>query len=184
MDLVTSAARVLVGLVFLAAVVGKARDVRGFAASIRDLPGLPGLPGLLGLTRLSRLLATLAVPGVLGAEAAVVVLLADPATPAWGFTLAVVLDAGFLAVIIRVLRSGTSAACMCFGTTPREFGIRHVVRDVLLGVVALVGLTGTAGAHGDASGVSVPAWALCALAGALGAVALVLLDEIVDLYAG
>ncbi|MEY9928793.1 hypothetical protein ABH926_003432 [Catenulispora sp. GP43] len=130
MDLVTSAARVLIGLVFLAAVVDKARDVRGFA-------------------------------------------------------LAVVLDAGFLAVIVRVLRSGTSAACMCFGGTQREFGIRHVARDVLLGAVALIGLAGTAGAHQEGgAGVSAPAWALSAVTGVLGAGVLVLLDEIVDLYAG
>jgi Methylamine utilisation protein MauE len=177
-DLVISAARVLVGLVFLAAVAGKARDVRGFAASVRDLPGLPSL------SHLPRALAAPVVPGVLAAEAAVVVLLAFPATAAWGFALAVILAAGFLAVIIRVLRSGTTASCLCFGSTPREFGVRHVIRDVLLGAVALIGLAGTAGARQDGAGIAGPAWALCAAAGALGAVALVLLDEIVDLYAG
>ncbi|GAA2041564.1 hypothetical protein GCM10009839_50050 [Catenulispora yoronensis] len=173
MDLVVSAARVLVGVVFLVAAVGKARDVKGFAASVRELPGVPRVLGGLG---------GLAAPGVIVAEAAVAALLAAPMTIVWGFALAVILDTSFLVVILKVLRSGTSASCNCFGTTPREFGMRHVVRDLLLGAVALIGLAGAAGNQGR-DGVSVPAWVLCALVGAVGALVLVLFDEIADLYA-
>jgi hypothetical protein len=162
--------RVLVGLVFAAAALGKARDVAGFEPSIRRLvPPLDALP-----RAWSRLTARL----VIGLELVSAVLLVPPATAPWGFALALALDAAFTVAIGLVLRRGTGAACRCFGSEPRRLGYRHVVRDLMLGTVAALGLfAAVAGSAGGVAGRLVAAGA-----GAAGALLNVYFDDIVDLF--
>lgn len=78
------------------------------------------------------------------AEAAAVVLLATPAR--WSGAAGFVLAAGLLAVfgwaVVRSVRAGNTAPCRCFGASSTPLGMRHVVRNGVLVLVALVGLAG------------------------------------------
>jgi len=152
----------LVAVVFAISAVGKVRTApvrAAFRTSVSDLAVLP---------------ARAAVPI---AEAAVVVLIVMPWTAVFGCVLALALLAAFTTGVTTVLRRGTRAGCMCFGTTERPHGPRHLVRNSVLTVAALAGAL-TAGHPTDLPG------ALIAIAaGVLAALVLVTLDELLDLFA-
>jgi hypothetical protein len=115
-----------------------------------------------------------AVPVV---EAAVVVLIVMPSTAVLGCLLALALLAVFTTGIVMVLRRGTRAGCLCFGTTERPYGPRHLVRNGLLAATALAGAAAS-GQPADLPG------ALIAIAtGVLAALVLVTFDEMLDLFA-
>jgi Methylamine utilisation protein MauE len=171
MGYLTFGCQVLVGLVFLVAVAGKLRDVGDFARSVPELA-----PALL---RTARPVAWL----VIGLELLVVALmvgalLAVPAAAVAGFALALALDGAFTAAIVLALRRRTGATCRCFGPAPRRLGVRHVVRDLVLGLAALLGLAAglAAGPRGTATGLL-----LAAVSGAVAAAVVVSFDDIADL---
>ncbi|MEO3874366.1 MauE/DoxX family redox-associated membrane protein [Nonomuraea sp. B12E4] len=122
-------ARVLLGIVFCTAVVGKTRSRQGFAefhdsvAAIgpRWLPAGP------------------AAVAVVAGEAATVVLLAVPGTRLPGYALAAVLLIVFCAGIARAVLARQSVRCQCFGATGGLLGPRHLVRNGLLVAVAVAG---------------------------------------------
>jgi len=125
-------ARVLLAVVFLAAVVGKSRSRQGFAEfrdSVAELAPqwLPARP--------------MAVAVVVG-EAATVVLLAAPVTRFAGYALAVVLLAAFCAGIARTIHTRQTVRCQCFGAGGDVLGPRHLVRNCLLVAVAAAGALG------------------------------------------
>jgi hypothetical protein len=171
MSYVVIAGRVLLGAVFLLAAVSKLAGpaaFRAFAASATAL--LPWSPAS---TRTGSRVAG----GVLAAELAVpVLLLAGPTAPI-GLGVAVLLFAGFAAVLTRAVRAGTRQECRCFGPSADVVGWRHVTRNVVLAVVALVVAAG-----GPAAGVH-PAGVLVAIAaGALLAGLAAYADEMAELF--
>ncbi|MEU6711428.1 MauE/DoxX family redox-associated membrane protein [Nonomuraea sp. NPDC046802] len=122
-------ARVLIAVVFFAAVVGKTRSRQGFA-EFRDSVAAVGprwLP------------AGPAAGAVVAGEAATVVLLAVPGTRLAGYALAALLLIVFCAGIARTIRARQSVRCQCFGAGGGVLGPQHLVRNGLLVAVAVVG---------------------------------------------
>ncbi|MER7004831.1 MauE/DoxX family redox-associated membrane protein [Dactylosporangium sp. NPDC000555] len=160
--------QVLTGLVFVVAGITKLRDVDGFRRSMLALVPLPVA------------LSPAAARALIGLELLVVALLVVPATVAAGLALSLILDLAFTVAIVLALRAGRRAPCACFGRTERPLGIRHVVRDLVLAAVALLGLVAAAAPHtpANAGGLLV-----AGLAGALGGLLVILLDDIVALFA-
>ncbi|MET8201102.1 MauE/DoxX family redox-associated membrane protein [Micromonospora taraxaci] len=164
-------ARLLLALVFLAAVVGKLRTQAGFSAFVGSV-GQFGVPD-----RWTAPAARVAV----AAEAAVVVLLAVPRTVPVGLVLAVGLLGVLTAAIVGALRRGARPACRCFGAADAPVGPRHVGRNLALATVALLGLLGWATATGpplSASDVLVAVGVAVPLAAVV-----VRLDDLVALFA-
>jgi hypothetical protein len=82
--------------------------------------------------------------------------------------------------IVLALRRGALATCACFGATERPLGPRHLVRNgVLLGVViaglAVLGLGGDGRAEAAGAVIGLTA-------GAAGALILIRLDDLVELF--
>lgn len=122
-------ARALLAVVFLAAVVGKARSRQAFA-EFRDSVAAIGprwLP------------AGPAVAAIVVGEATTVVLLAVPGTRLVGHALAAVLLILFCAGIARAVMARQSIRCQCFGAGGGLLGPRHLVRNGLLIAVAAAG---------------------------------------------
>ncbi|MQY04563.1 MauE/DoxX family redox-associated membrane protein [Actinomadura macrotermitis] len=167
MQYVALAARCTLELVFLVAVIGKARSPKAFREFRASVPGLaPGLPPAA---------VSAAVPA---AEAAIVVLAAIGPTAPAGLALAGAVLLMFTAAIVRTLRAGRQATCRCLGGGPAPLGRVQVVRNLALAVVAAAGLsaqlTATAPVHPGGAVVAVAA------AGVLGAV-FVFFAELADL---
>jgi hypothetical protein len=157
----------LVAVVFAISAVGKLRTAAARAAFRRSVADMAVLP--------ARAVGPVAaaVPIV---EAAAVVLLVVPPTATLGSVLALGLLALFTSGIVIVLRRGTRAGCLCFGTTERLYGPRHLVRNGVLAAAALA--IAVLSEH--------PADLLAALiaitAGAVAALVLVMSDELLDLF--
>ncbi|GAA3259631.1 MauE/DoxX family redox-associated membrane protein [Nonomuraea helvata] len=122
-------ARVLLAVVFFAAVVGKTRSRQGFA-EFRDSVAAIG-PRWLS--------AGPAAGAVVAGEAATVVLLAVPGTRLAGYALAAVLLIVFCAVIARAVLARQFVRCQCFGAGGGLLGPQHLVRNGLLVAVAVIG---------------------------------------------
>ncbi|MEU4338750.1 MauE/DoxX family redox-associated membrane protein [Micromonospora lupini] len=164
-------ARLLLALVFLAAVVGKLRTRAGFAEFVGSV-GQFGVPA-----RWAPPVARFAV----AAEAAVVVLLAVGRTAPAGLVLAAGLLGVLTAAIVGALRRGARPACRCFGVGAAPIGARHVTRNVVLAVVALLGLLGWATAAGPPP--SAPTVLLAVGVAVPLAAVVVRLDDLVALFA-
>ena len=109
-------------------------------------------------------------------EFTVAALLLTPWAPV-AFALATALLAGFAGATAIVVRRGTRAQCLCFGTSPAVLGRRHVVRDAALAAAAAVGVGLGSAALPPAAGIAVAGAAGCAVA-----LAVVLLDEFLELF--
>ncbi|MFI7536143.1 MauE/DoxX family redox-associated membrane protein [Streptosporangium sp. NPDC049376] len=160
--------RCLLAVVFLMSTVGKARSpalFRAFAKSLRDLRVLPAGG------------ETAAAALIVAAEATGGVLLVFDATATGGALLSAALLTVFAVVIAWSTSRGGSAGCRCFGASTRPLGRAHVVRNVLLALVAVF----VAVASHDQR-LLAPGTAVALITG--GAVALVVarLDDIVDLF--
>ncbi|WP_127497850.1 MauE/DoxX family redox-associated membrane protein [Actinoplanes solisilvae] len=122
--------RVTLGVTFLAAAVGKARDRSAFQAFTDSLRMFERLPARL---RPAAGVATIAV------ELSIVALLVWRTTVPAGLVLAAVTLVVFTAAMASVERRGGHATCRCFGGSD-EWGRSQVVRNLLLTVLALLGL--------------------------------------------
>jgi hypothetical protein len=161
---VVIACRCVVGVVFLVAVVGKARGtLDAFADSVRAL-----VPGV----RRHRAVAG----GVIAAEAAVPVLVAIPGTARAGAGWAAAVLLAFTAAIVVALRRGHGEPCRCFGGATVPLGRRHVLRNVLL-LAAAVPAAFPVPAAGDPAGI-----ALAVFAGGCAALVITRFDEITELF--
>ncbi|HCT75809.1 MAG TPA: methylamine utilization protein MauE [Micromonosporaceae bacterium] len=118
------ACRALLGFVFAAAAIGKLRSPVNFAESLAGL----------GIKHAKRPMAA----AVIGAEALCVVFLV--LLPPLGYVLALLLLAAFSAGIALTIKSQRVVRCNCFGAGGKQLGVPHLVRNGLLGLVALVGL--------------------------------------------
>jgi hypothetical protein len=128
--------RALLGAVFVGALIGKVAGRGAFAAFTASLRRMDVLP------------AKVVVPAAgatVAAEALVALLVLIPTrgTGAAGCALAAVVLAVFTAAVVRSLRRGNRAPCRCFGASSQPLGPRHVVRNVGLVAVALLGLAAT-----------------------------------------
>ena len=157
----------LVAVVFAVSAVGKLRTAGVRAAFRRSVAGMAVLP--------ARAVGPVAM-SVPIAEAATVVLLVMPSTAMLGCVLALALIAAFTTGIVIVLRRGTRAVCLCFGTTERPYRPRHLVRNGLLAAAAL------AGALLSGHPIDLPAALIMIAGGALAALVLVVFDELLDLF--
>jgi hypothetical protein len=124
------ACRVLVGSIFLAALLGKIAGRSAFARFVASLADLGWLP--------PRLRGTVAA-GTVATEATIVVLLAVPAAVRVGFGLAAVAVAALTGGVVTATRRGGRVVCRCFGAGDRLWGAGQLVRNGLLGAVALLG---------------------------------------------
>jgi hypothetical protein len=168
---------------FAASALSKLRSgaaQKAFAESLRPLPFIPAR-----LLHAVAAVTTAAEVGVvlgLGVAAVVVVGGWSPAWPFAAVTLA--LTGGLLAVftagVVLAVRRDTGARCACFGAAERPLGARHLVRNGLLLAAAGVAALGLAVAGARPLG---PAGVAVALpAGAVGALLLIRLDDLVDLF--
>ncbi len=166
MAVVEIALRTILALVFAVAFISKVRSVSAFgefAGSLADIGWLPG-PGRAAAARLIPLL-----------EAAVVVLLAIPATVAVGFGLGALLLAGFTVVTGAEVANGRRVRCRCFGASSAPIGPAQIARNVVLVAESFAGLAIEPMSHGHATGAAlVLAFGLAVLA----AVALVRWDDL------
>lgn len=151
--------RTLVGLVFAVSAFSKLRNgtaYREFASWLASVP----VP----------LARKRAVPPVLaGAEAAIVVLVAVPATAVAGLVLAVLTLAALTAGTAVAVRRGARVTCQCFGPSRTELASHHVLRNGFLLVLAVVGLAVVGAFSADAvaprpAGIGLSLWAAVALA--------------------
>ncbi|MCY7344001.1 MAG: hypothetical protein LH603_19735 [Pseudonocardia sp.] len=129
--------RVVVGGMFLVALVSKVRDLPSFRSALRGFRVVP--------RRLERPVTF----AVLGAEAATVLLMVDQTSAPIGLAVAAVLLVAFAVGMVRVLARGERVPCGCFGRSAAPISRAHVWRNGLLaatGVAGLVaGLTSGAG---------------------------------------
>ncbi|GAA0581565.1 MauE/DoxX family redox-associated membrane protein [Actinomadura livida] len=172
MGYVVLACRCMLGLVFVASVMGKVRGRGAFAGFVRATGRLG--PGWV----VSRVPAGVLAGGVLAAEAAVPVLLVLPETARAGFVLAGLLALAFTVTVMAALRRRDRAPCNCFGASTRPVGGVHLVRNVVLAVSAALGL-----AAGAAAGPLEPAGVVAAMvAGVVAAAVMVTSDDLADLF--
>jgi uncharacterized membrane protein YphA (DoxX/SURF4 family) len=149
--------RVLLGVVFLVSVSTKLRRRRAFmefADSVRALRLVPG--GLVNPV------AGIVVAG----EVLIIALLATPvpALAELGFAVAAAMLALFTVAIVVNVRRQTNATCRCFGVSNTPLGGVHVVRNVGLFLVALLGglaVRSTGGSEPDESIVAVVVGLVC-----------------------
>ncbi len=120
--------RLVVGGMFLVALVAKLRDLPSFRSAVRGFRVVP--------RHLERPVAV----AVLGAEAAVVLLLLVRATAVLGLALAAVLLVAFATGMARVVARGDRVPCGCFGRSAAPIGRAHVVRNALLATASAAGL--------------------------------------------
>ena len=92
---------------------------------------------------------------VAASEACVVILLALPGMTEVGYMLAGALLLTFMVSSAIVIHRGTSVTCSCFGRADIPVGPVHLVRDGLLLLCVIVGLSLTPTGHMDIFGVTV-----------------------------
>lgn len=160
---VALAARAALLLVFLISAVSKLRGRRSFRAFADSLR--PIVP-----PRLAHVTAA----AVAAAETACVLLLALPATARYGFLLAAALLAAFTLTAGWAVGTGRRLSCRCFGSQARALGPRHLLRNVLLLMLAGCGL--------GAGPVPVAGGLVAVAAGGTAAVILISLDDVIELW--
>lgn len=175
MTLLAISLRTLLGVVFALALGGKVRSRRSFADFAASLYEIRWLPAPV------RSAAPVAVVAV---EAASVLLVAVPATVAFGFGLVAATMVVFTASVGWSLRHGDTVRCQCFGADSGAMGASQIARNCLLLAAAVAGLlavviggAGGVGAGGVASVEPVQA-AIAVAGGALAAVLIVRWDDL------
>jgi hypothetical protein len=111
-------------------------------------------------------------------EVAVPVLLVVPRLHRGGLGVAVMLLVAFGAGIAAALRRGERTGCRCFGAAKTPLGRRHLVRNGLLAVVAVLALVSGHGRAVEPVGLVVAAAAASVLA-----LLMIRFDDVVDLFA-
>ncbi|MFC0628092.1 MauE/DoxX family redox-associated membrane protein [Kribbella deserti] len=166
-------------LVFALSAANKAsrKSFHDFVTSAGPLEVLPEalrLPAAYGVVAVEAALAIALVVGAGGAFSSRLSLLAIV-----GFVLAITLLLAFTTAIVLTLRRGVRKACKCFGATSTPLGRAHVVRNLLLLVLAVAGLVAalTQGAPLQPAGA-----ALAVMAGVIGGLLITRFDDLLDLF--
>jgi hypothetical protein len=165
------AVRALIVAVFVASLWSKVRsrdEFRAFADSISPLPMVR--------PRRSRLVAHVVVV----AEGLIIGLTAIPASAGFGMAVAAGLLGTFAMAIAVTVRRGVVAVCRCFGPGGGQLRRQHVVRNALLAVVAAAGAA--AALARPTPGIPLMVTIVLAAAGVVGAVVVVLSEQIVELF--
>ncbi|MDJ1137958.1 MauE/DoxX family redox-associated membrane protein [Streptomyces iconiensis] len=165
------AVRTLIGTVFLASFLSKAKGRQAYGIFVASVSGMRVLPPVL---------VRPVAAGVVAGELLVSLLATTPSTVAGVFGLlgATALLGGFALAIVLARHRGVSASCRCFGASSAPLGVRHVVRNSVLGVLAVIGAV-SAPADGA---VRVEAAVTAALCGLLLAAVVMALDDIAALF--
>jgi hypothetical protein len=162
------ACRFLIAVIFAVSAFTKLRsgqDFRVFASWLTDLR----------LPLASRPAAIL----MAGTEALVVPLVALPWSAAAGMWLAAAAMAALTAGTLIVARRGSGVPCRCFGPSDAPLSGRHVIRNLLLCVAAVVGAIGA-----DAAGARPPGIALSLIVALVAAMFVLFLDDIAAILSG
>jgi hypothetical protein len=175
-------------VIFGVSAFGKARSraaMRSFATSLRGWRVLPG--PLAGPVAVVVTCAEIAV--VAGALVSLAISMSGmaPATgAAWRslvvgtLGLAAILLTGLSVGIALALRRGPGATCACFGATERPLNAGHLLRDVILVVISIVGIALAVGAGSRAA---VPPGTIVAVfAGGVAGLVVARLDDLIDLF--
>ena len=126
MNFLTTAAAVVVGVVFVVAGASKLASGHGWRTSARDLGAPDWLAPLVPWTELT-------------VGALLMVGLFEP----WPAIAAIVMLVGFSGAIAARLRVGERPMCACFGQwSVSEIGPRHLVRNAVLIVLATLAASG------------------------------------------
>lgn len=166
MAVVEIALRTILAVVFAIAFSSKVRSrsaFEEFAGSLGDIGWLSPL----WRTAAARLIPFL--------EAAVVILLAIPATVAFGFAIGTLLLAVFTVVTGAEVANGRRVRCRCFGAGAAPIGPAQIARNIVLLAESLAGLVIEPVSHGHAAG---SALVLAIGLAVLAAVALVRWDDL------
>ena len=160
---------------------GSARRQRAFAASLRPLKVLS--ERLLAPAALAVTVAEIAVVAglswvLLGFVAGVP---GTQSVAAAALAAATVLLAVLTGGIVLALRRGSRASCACFGAAERPLSRRHLVRNGLLILIAAGGVAVVDHVPRDAA--QLPAVLLAGSVGAVVALVLIRLDDLVELFA-
>ena len=150
----------LIGLVFVAAVIGKVTGYRIFVDSIRDMGFRPAAP-----------IAAVVLLGEIAVVALVVFVPPD------GFDLAALMLLAFAVAIALSLRRGNTKPCRCFGRSTTPLGRHHVWRNVFLIAIAVLGALAAPGTVSPAVAV------VAAVAGLIVGGLVVMLDDLRVLFA-
>ncbi len=156
--------RLVVGGMFLVALVSKLRDLPSFRATLRGFRVVP--------RRLERPVAS----AVLGAEAAVVLLVVARPSAAVGLAVAIVLLVAFATGMARVIARGDRVPCGCFGRSTAPISRAHVGRNALLAAASAAGLV--AGLTSGSEPLDGPVLLVLSLFSAAVIAALVLSDQL------
>ncbi|MEQ4720979.1 MauE/DoxX family redox-associated membrane protein [Nonomuraea sp. B19D2] len=163
--------RALLAAVFAVAIAGKVRGRSAYDEYVSSIVVLGILP---------RTVSAMAAHALVAAEAAAVVLLALPWTAPLGFAAAVGTLAVLTGGILAALRRGRQAPCRCFGASVTPLGRPHVIRNLVLLTAGGIGLA--AWAVAGASPAHPAGVALALVAAAVGALLVVRLDDLLELF--
>jgi hypothetical protein len=162
----------LIALVFGVSAGSKLRSRRAFSEFVAATGRLSPRP----LTAPnSRRLAI----AVVAAEVVVVPLVLIPATAPVGLVAGSTLLIAFTGAILLAVRRGERAPCRCFGSATQPLGYAQVIRNLVLLGTALAGLVGAllTTTRPDPAGLLI-----AVAAGALGALLVVMADDIAALF--
>ncbi|MGH3917122.1 MAG: MauE/DoxX family redox-associated membrane protein [Pseudonocardiaceae bacterium] len=171
-------ARCLLVVVFACSAWGKLRGAGSFAAFRRATAEL--VPP-------ARAHAGPLAAAVIGTELTVVMLLGIPAITWVGLGASVALLLAFTVALVTALRRGSTAPCRCFGGGGASpLGVRHLVRNAGLLLVAVAGLVAAVAETSDVVSAEIqPLGLVMAAVVAVVLAALVLcFDALTDLFAG
>lgn len=149
----------LIGLVFVAAVLGKVTGYPAFVNSVADMGLRPAAP-----------IAAIVLLG----EVAIVALVVG--VPSAGFALAAVMLLAFAVAVALSLRRGNAKPCRCFGRSTTPLGWHHVWRNAFLIAIAVLGALATPATTGLAVA------AVAAVAGLVAGALVVMLDDLRFLF--
>ncbi|HEX6353267.1 MauE/DoxX family redox-associated membrane protein [Actinophytocola sp.] len=175
--MITVGAAVLCGLVLLVSALSKVRSRKDYADFVASVPAF-GIPASWsGWYAAATLAAELVITGLLLAG----VVLAGAGAGRWlagtGLVLAVGLFGVLTVAVWRAVARRSGAVCRCFGPARTPLAHRHVVRNALLLLVAVLGLSAM-----DVADLATAA--LAASVGAVGAVLVVRFDDLAELFVG
>lgn len=170
MDLMVFGDRVLLGVVFAVAAVTKLAGRGSFDAFVSSVRSVPFIT-----RNRARPLAVV----VVGLELVGAALLTTAATTRAGFLLLAGLGAALTVVVVAQVAAGVRTPCRCFGPSRIPVGRRHAVRNGGLTALAAAGWVAAPWADGQPP----PAMlAVVAAAGLVGAIVVIVSDEVVDLF--
>jgi hypothetical protein len=172
------------GVVLAASATSKLRTVAGYRAFARSLRALGLVPAAL-VGAVAVVITAVEAGTAIGLVAALAGVVAGAAWAVPAAVAALLVAVALLAVlsvgIALALRRRSTATCACFGAADRPLSARHVLRNAAMLSVALMGVV--AAVVVPPAAVDLAGVALCGPVGAVIAVVLIRLDELVELFA-